>query len=207
MVRRMRARAACWLLGLGLLSLPHSLRAQVEAPRSDIAPTLRVMLPFQHFTVVNGNERTEYVGLGVGGSVLVDGTWASDAGLGFKGGGDFTTTVVYARFGVTPTLLNSGDVEGGWTLNAGPKLGFEAQWRGGRRADLDVRERVQALTHSLSLDLVRWWTDGTGTSVQLRAGLVLPVSRSEDENWSNYISDAEDFHHGFDIGGSVGWSL
>lgn len=183
------------------------LKAQARAPRSDVAPALRFMLPFQNFSIVNGNERTEYVGLGVGGAVLIDGTWASEAGLGFKGGGDFATTFVYARFGVTPTLLNSGDVEGGWTINAGPKLGFEAQWRSGRRQDRDVRERVQALTQSLSLDLVRWWTDGTGTSVQLRAGLVLPVSRSEDENWSNYINDAQDFHHGFDIGGSIGWSF
>ncbi len=165
------------------------------------------MLPFQNFSVVNGNERTEYIGLGLGGAVLIDGTWASEAGLGVKGGGDFTTSFVYARFGVTPTLVNSGDIEGGWTINAGPWVGFEAQWRGSSDDGFDPRERVQAFTQSVSVELVRWSTDGGGINIMIRTGLILPVSRSENETWSRRVSDSQDFHHAWDIGGSVGWSL
>lgn len=182
-------------------------REQDGAPRADIAPTIRFTLPFQSFTLVNGSQRTESVILGVAGAALFDGTWATESGLGVGGGGDFGRRFAFLRFGVTPTLVDSPDPEGGWTINAGPWLGFEAQWRSRREADRDLSERVQAVTHAWSVEAVRWTPGGSGISVMLRAGLVLPVARSEDANWSEYVRDSDDFHSGVDIGGSVGWAL
>ena len=207
MLPGVQPRTAGWLFVLAFLGGTGALRGQTRVPRSDVAPTLRFTLPFQSYSLVNAGQRTEYVGLGLAGTILVEGTWSIEAGLGVKGGGEFVTPFVFGRFGVTPTLVDSGDIEGGWSINAGPSLGYEAQWRSGRRQDREVQERVQAVTSSLGVDVVRWSTDGNGINIQLRAGLILPLSREEDAHWSEYVAQSDDFHYALDIGGSVGWSF
>ncbi|MEZ4224642.1 MAG: hypothetical protein R3B13_27070 [Polyangiaceae bacterium] len=168
---------------------------------------LRITLPFQGHAVVNGDERTESVGLGIALAALLDGTWSAQVGVGWRGTSKIGMSYFHMRVGVTPTLLAVTDLEGGWTINAGPWLGYEQQWRTEVSGDYDLTERVGALTQTLTLDVTRWWPDGNGLSFQLYAGQSVALVRSESHDWSEQKSAGSNFHHSFDLGGSVGWSF
>jgi hypothetical protein len=109
------------------------------------------------------------------------------------------------RAGILPALVDSADIEGGWTVNLGPFFGYRYDVR---RDDRDEEqqpvEKTHSLTEGVALDVTRWWATEVGLSLRLEMALVSPVARSENDVWRGRVGQSGDFHHAHDIRGSVG---
>jgi hypothetical protein len=159
-------------------------------------------MPFFGYTIVD-DEKT-YGGLGIAAGVLLDRTWLVDAGAMAASKEDESLISGVVRAGVMPTLVDSADIEGGWTINAGPWLGYRYDVRKSNHDGYEPTETVHSLTEGVSVDVTRWWASEVGLSLRLDVGLVSPLSRSEDEVWRARVPQSGDFHHALDIRGSVG---
>lgn len=186
-------------LFFALLTLPA--RAE-SVPRSQHVGSLHLTLPFFGYTIVD--DQKTYGGMGIAAGVLLDRTWLIDAGAMAASKEDQSLVSVIVRAGVMPTLVDSPDIEGGWTINAGPWLGYRYDVRKSKDDDYEPTEKVHSLTEGVSVDVTRWWASEVGLSLRLDMGLVSPLSRSEDEVWRLRIRQSGDFHHALDIRGAIG---
>ncbi len=197
-------RALSTTLLLVCFSIATESRAE-SVPRPPVVRFVHLTLPFFGYTVID-SRATASTAIGVSTGVLVSRTWLVDAGVFGSGSDDGALLSAQARFGVTPTLVDSADIEGGWTLNLGPWVGY----RYDSRTDSDEggynkrKETLHSVTEGVGIDVVRWWPSEVGLSLSLNVGLVLPLSRSEDQAWSAKVPDSHDFHHGLDVRGGIG---
>jgi hypothetical protein len=171
-----------------------------RAPRPATEKTVRVLLPFYGFTI--GNAETFTSSIGVSGGLRLAALWSLEAGFALQGS---TDTLLFARFGVTPTLVDVGDVDGGWTVDLGPWLGYRydavstAALHNERATD-----HVHSMIEHLGLEITRWWPDQSGLDILLLGGLVLPFARSQDEPLARSGNDADVFHHALDLRIEIG---
>lgn len=188
------------VLALLVIALPA--RAE-SVSRSEHVGHLLVTMPYFGYTIVD--RRTTYGGFGVAAGALLDRTWLVEAGaMSASHGEDESLLSVVVRAGVMPTLIDSADIEGGWTINAGPWVGYRYDVRQIDQGDRVPTEKMHSIVEGVSVDVTRWWPSEVGLSLRLDFGLVSPFARSEDEPWRGRIPQSGDFHHGEDIRGYVG---
>lgn len=189
---------------VGLWFLVIALPASAESvARAEHVGSLHVTMPYFGYTIVDRG--TTYGGFGIAAGVLLDRTWLVEAGaMAASHGEDESLLSVVVRGGVMPTLVDSADIEGGWTINAGPWLGYRYDVRQIDDGDRVPTEKVHSIVEGVSVDVTRWWPSEVGLSLRLDLALVSPFARSEDEVWRARIPQSRDFHHGRDIRGYVG---
>jgi hypothetical protein len=194
-------RRSLVVVGVCLCFAAHA-RAE-EVPRDAITRSVKVTLPFFGYTVID-DEHTQSTNIGITAGALFERKWLVEAGA-FGSSGEGTMVSAFLRFGVTPALIDSPDIEGGWTLNAGPWIGYRYDARRDDDEGFATRqETMHSVFEGVGVDLVRWWPSELGLSLSLNIGLVSPFARSEDTTWSNRVPQSGDFHHGLDIRGAVG---
>ena len=174
-----------------------------RAPHPDTVKSIRLSLPFYGYTISNAKTYIDVIAASA--SARFSGVWTLGAGLGFQsgqhGGSDFFAS---ARFGVTPTLVDTGDFDGGWTVNAGPFFGYRFDSISDRVLDeFEVHESLHSVTHHLGLEITRWWPSHAGLDILLLGGLVLPFAHVDDENFSRFAR-YEQLRHAIDARVEVG---
>lgn len=174
-----------------------------RAPHPEIVKAIRVGLPFYGYTF--SNSKTYINLLSVSGGARFSGVWSLEGGVLFQhgqhAGPDYA---LLARFGAMPTLVDTGDFDGGWTVNAGSYLGYRYDLISDTVLDdLSVHETVHSITQHLALEITRWWPSHVGLDILVLGGLVLPFAHADDENFSHFAT-SEELRHATDVRVEIG---
>lgn len=170
--------------------------------RAPVVKSAHLTLPFFGHTIVN--DGSSHAGMGIDAAVLIDRRWHVSAGAMAGGSGREWLLSTLVRVGVTPSVIDVADVEGGWTLELGPWLGWRYDYRRDHDDGFEPSESLHSLAEGAHVDLTRWYPGKVGLSLTFDASLVLPLTRSESATWSYRRRDAEDFRHAYDLRGAVG---